>query len=116
MFSFTDHAFAPRRPLIQQAINRLPEAHQKAMAAGNAALHQKVVEAAELTGLKTDPIVVTPRGVDIADGEDGNALFDHEFGTPEAAPNSTLRNAVYKALPEATAVYHGVIRKELGIG
>lgn len=115
MFRLRDNAFAPRRPLIQGAIRKLPQAHVTAFQAANQHVFESVRGAADDEGLITDPIVMTGNGVDIADGERGDALFDHEFGSTNSAPNPVLRNAAARALPHASLIYNSTIRRELGI-
>lgn len=115
MFRLRDDAFAPRRPLVQSAIKRLPQAHRTALDAGHSHVHQQVVATAREAGLHADSIVVTPHGVDIDDSDAGDALFNHEFGTPESAPNPVLRQTAHRATPEASAIYNETVRREMGL-
>lgn len=119
MFKIRDNAITPQKALFENALKRLPRAHQIAQAEGISHIHGQVVQAAEDAGQDPDPIEIgNQKGtlfVGISQSEAGDRLADSEFGLPETAPNPVLRTAAQAAHPEATRRYGVALRREVGI-
>ena len=114
-----DNAFAPRKAHVERAIKRLPGAHRQAQLAGITHAHRLVTEAAEGAGLDSGPLRVFQGDgapyVGIENGPNGDALFDHEFGTPESAPNPVLRTTLQAAHPAVGRTYADTLWRGLGL-
>lgn len=119
MFRITDRAISPHKARYQAALKRLPAAHVAAQSVAMTHLHEKVAQTAEEAGLDSSPLQVGwHKGrlhLGIEYGPAGDRLFDHEFGTPEQAPNPVLRTAVTAHHPAANALYGHTLRSRLGV-
>lgn len=119
MFKIRDNAITPRKSLYENALRRLPEAHQAAQQAGISHLHGAMQQAAQDADLDPEPVKIGRKGPTLFVGIDetpaGNKLADNEFGMPDEAPNPVLRTAARAAHPEAQRRYSTVLRNGLGI-
>lgn len=114
MFTVKDDAISPMRNHLERSLRRIPQAHMTAHRAASAHLHQSVRQAAEDAGLPTEPITVHDGVIGIDHSPEGDALADHEWGTPKRAPNPILRHAHEAAMPEAQSRYMRTLRQEMG--
>jgi hypothetical protein len=117
MFSIKEDAITSRKSHFERALKKLPVVHREAQQVGIRHLHQKVSEAATSAGLDSGPITVAwDRGrayIGITAGSAGDKVADHEFGTPDQAPNPVMRRAHTAAMSEANRRYVGHLRRGL---
>jgi hypothetical protein len=119
VFKLTDRAIAPHKARFEEALRRLPAAHMQAQSEAITHLHSAAVSAADRSGLPAAPIQAYWKNgtahVGIDHTEDGNKLFDHEYGTVDTSPQPVLRSAVRQVRPAAQLHYRFALRRELGI-
>ena len=118
MFRITDNAIVPRKAHLERAAFRLPQAHRTAHDEATRALHGHLQSVSDEAGLDTSAIVMYRRkgklNVGIDSGPAGQALADHEYGTPYSPPNATLRQALMNAHPSVSGVYRAALKRESG--
>lgn len=101
----------------------LPQAHRNASEVASGHVHAAVAAAAEEAGWEPRHSI----GVDwdnenqahvvtISHGEDGDRVFDHEFGTPDGTPNPVLRTTARHAAEKARPLYVHHLVRQLGGG
>ena len=120
MFGVKQTITSALHPVFSNAQRRLPEAHHRAQAAGLNHLHDHAIRAAEEAGFSAEPLVVHWRAgagyIAIDHTEEGDRLADNEFGHPDRDPNPNpvIRNAMSAAHSQASAIYRGTLRSEMG--
>lgn len=118
MFDITDTAITPHARTFSRAAETFQVAHGVAHEETMRVAHQHLRTAAEQSGLDPETVFLHADGarsfVGIADGGAGDRTFDEEYGTPERAPNPTLRQAYTALHPHLEAHYSAVLWRELG--
>lgn len=118
MFTVNQTITSLIHPLMANAQQKLPVAHQRAQRAGVAHLHSAAQDAATKSGFSKEALLVHSRGgalfVAIDHSSAGDTLADHELGTPDQSASPTLRTAMAGAHKDASRIYRHTLRQEMG--
>lgn len=119
VFKINDRAITPRKAHFEAALRALPAVHREAQAIGAAHLHSEASQALAEAGMDPSPLKIGWQGTRVHLGIEhtpaGDRLFDHEFGTPDEAPNPIIRTTITAAHPQANALHSFHVRSRLGI-
>jgi len=120
MFRVRSRGLPSYRAHLEEVKRRLPEAHREALAAGADHLHDRAAGAAADVGW--EPGAALSWGwhhnephLMVAQTKEGDALFDHEFGTETTPPHPVIRTAVHEAMPEARRIYTETLSRQAGL-
>ena len=119
MFAVHGDGIEPSKKVLQTAIERLPIAHSVARHHAVTHLHGKASQALKNEDVDDSALsVFNQKGVSylgIERSNEGDALFDHEFGTADKTPAVTIRKAIRDNYPVANAVYNNHLWRGLGL-
>jgi len=119
VFNVKTNAIHRRIDHLRQAYEQLPVAHLEASRHAAETVRSHLADVAGEVGRNSEPLEVRDDGVGasvvIADGPEGDALFDAEYGTDRSAPNPMFRNAVHAHNGVASSVYKEHLTKGIGI-
>jgi hypothetical protein len=119
VFDVKTDAIHRRIDHLRRAYELLPAAHLEASKQASEAVRSHLVDVADEGGRNHAPLEVrddgTAASVVIADGPEGDELFDAEYGTDRSAPNPMFRNAVHAYRGTAHGVYKDHLTRGIGI-